>query len=650
MVRCAHHSVLNTTDHSPLEDGNQLIANEMSSGRLRVGLEWQTSWAAMGVVVTVMVAVVAPLTVNATNHHMHGMASPYPQDEAKIGVLMSGSAMDKGLWDAAVLAARNHVATMHLQLRKAPTGGTPLGALHAFTTLWKEGVKVFLVGGDGVEVNILCHYMEVSGRKALVVSPTALISSSDCPALISLSPPHDALITVEVARLASSGLAHLIPIVTSSEVEQVAQVMAAGKARGLTVTPPVELQINNISTTYLRKTLAASPEAGVWISVGSDLPEIMISVGHILHGHLIMLHAHPANRAKLLNHPIARAIAEICAVCTVAWAGSSRVDDINRHHLQSVLYPQYPLVAALSYDAASLAVVAVTQNNIHDVSKLWEHLAAAVPHMRIPESDNIKGRRLSGWAVKMRLVAKHLLGNVVLQESPWFIEGQTQLVSDTEHSWVVVRESHFPVRMLTNQEIKVLENLTRCDKNIWVEVTAHDPLTHRPVTTTWHSTVSPHVLLVPNGSTGGFSVRAWCPSSHDVLATETSCKGGAKHYEFLHCVTAISTRGLDRSHVMHNFISRQGYVRRRRKYGRFDHTMKTVKEFITHDDFKSLIPQIGGCFGSAVGCVFCFMYVLYTNVNINPGVCFGACAVAIGGSCTTLLARGIQYTLDNIVT
>ncbi|XP_053655079.2 uncharacterized protein [Cherax quadricarinatus] len=555
--------------------------------------------------------------------------------------------MDEDLWAAAVQATKDHRAK-NVQLRKAATGSTLPGTLRAFATLWQEGVRVFLLGGDGMEVKVLCRYMEISGSKALVISPTSLISSNDCPSLISLSPPHGALITAEVARLAAAGINHLIPIITRSEEAHISHVMAAGRTKGISVATPVLLQINNISTTYLREALAASPTAGVWMSVGSELPEIMTAIGHIIHDHLIMLHTHPAHRAKLLNHPVARSIAEACAVCTVAWAGSSMVDDINRRQLLSVLFPQNPLVAVLAYDAASLALASLTHKNFSDVSKLQEHLTDHAGYIGV--TKRIVGGVASGWAVRLRLVPQHLLGHTVLQESPWLLEGQTRLESEAESLWVVVSENYSPTRLVTQEEIQGLAMLTRCDTSVWMEVTAHDPLTHRPVVTSVHITMPPHALLVPNGSPSGFSMRAWCHNRQGAPGVDIGCHGSAAHNDSMRCVIAMSTGGPGNRRAIRTFVNKHGFrIRRPKGYGRFARTFKKIKQFVNHTDFRSVLPQLSACVGSTAGCSYCVLFILLNNITISPGVCYGACALAIGGSCTTLLVRGIQYTFDHTV-
>lgn len=570
-------------------------------------------------------------------------------------MLMSGSALDKDLREATVLAAEEHAATqvgtVSVRLREAPTGGTPSGALQAFKALWSEGVRVFLVGGDGEELEALCRYVEDSGREALLVSPTALTSTSSCPALVSLSPHHGALIVAEVAKLAGIGLTHLIPVVTSREMKQVAHVVAAGRAQGITVASPVQLQVHNTSTSHLKEILAASPRAGVWMSLGTDLPEIMASVGHDLLGRLVMLHTHPAHRAQLLNHPVARTTAEACAVCTVAWAGSSQVDALSRRRLLLALVTQNPLVAALAYDAATLALMAITYTHVSDISKLRENLLAHASVAGVTKPGDVLGGRVSGWSVRMRLVAKHLLGHVVLQESPWLLEGVTRVEGGEGQPWAVVQENHSPTCLVTQEEILALAKNASCGIKAWVEVTAHDPLTHQPVTTAWQSTEAPHVLLVPNGSPRGFSVRAWCQNHQGNPDVEIGCQGATTHNDFLRCVSAISDGFLgSRRRIVRSLVTRHGFpIHHRKKYGPFTKSWKKLKAFLTHKDFSAMIPQIGGCLGASGGCAFCYVFILRFDFDVSPGVCFGACGVAVGGSCGTLFAKGIQYKLDHTV-
>ena len=67
------------------------------------------------------------------------------------------------------------------------------------------------------------------------------------------------------------------------------------------------------------------------------------------------------------------------------------------------------------------------------------------------------------------------------------------------------------------------------------------------------------------------------------------------------------------------------------------------------ENFKSLVPQMFGCIGATGGCTFCFIFLFYTVVNISPGVCMGACGVAVGGSCATMFSLGIQRMMHQTV-
>ena len=86
---------------------------------------------------------------------------------------------------------------------------------------------------------------------------------------------------------------------------------------------------------------------------------------------------------------------------------------------------------------------------------------------------------------------------------------------------------------------------------------------------------------------------------------------------------------------------------------RFNRRSLYSVEYYTIDDrwenFKALIPQMLGCIGAASGCTFCFIFIFFSTVKISPGVCMGACGVAVGGSCTTVIGLGIQRTLHQTV-
>lgn len=91
-----------------------------------------------------------------------------------------------------------------------------------------------------------------------------------------------------------------------------------------------------------------------------------------------------------------------------------------------------------------------------------------------------------------------------------------------------------------------------------------------------------------------------------------------------------------------------GKTRNQKEKRLLDRSFYSLESYTMKDrweNFKSVVPQMLGCFGSTGGCSFCFFIILYSELHVNPGVCMGACGVAVGGSCTAMLAAGILRTM-----
>lgn len=675
---------------------------------------------------------------------------PLAGTKLSIGVLLTDSPLDKDLFRAALRATRDqHYISTSVHLKQVQTHGTASGVIEAFEKLWNEGVKIFLIGGENSEIlTSLCEHIERSGHASLLVSPETMISRDVCPSLVSLSPDQEAITVVEVRRFLEAKVSHVVPVLLSSEAGQLAHMVEAAEGQNLTVTPAVIMDPQNISLAELKERLAEYPKAGVWMSLGSDLPHIFAEISYLICGRLVMVHAHASQRARLLRNPLAREAAEKCGVCSTAWAGSTRIDTAARRRLLDDLQPEDPFMATLTYDIIGLALAAATEaGNAATISELRAHLLNYATLKGV--TGSMKDSRVSGWVARLRLVAQRLVGWAVLQDTPWLLEGTTRVASEDGGSWVTVLETHAPTHMVTQEEVLDITSRGRCNTSARVEVTAHDPLTHRAVTTSWSPTDAPYLLLIPNGSPNGFTIKVWCQERDGIPSIEVGCQGAATHDEALVCAVVNMNRGrrvvrsiltkhvfplrqqqryrqkeyqqqLHRRQDHHQqqnqqhyqqHVQNQGYHEQQQQYyesqnyqepqyqyqdyqqpqyqhqdnqgeqaeqyqqeeeeqmeyqeeeqsptkqlpnrpyrgGPFSKAFKKLKAYLSHEDFKSMIPQIGGCVGATGGCTFCFSFILYNDVGVSPGVCYGACSVAVGGSCTTLLAKGLQYHLDHTV-
>ena len=64
---------------------------------------------------------------------------------------------------------------------------------------------------------------------------------------------------------------------------------------------------------------------------------------------------------------------------------------------------------------------------------------------------------------------------------------------------------------------------------------------------------------------------------------------------------------------------------------------------------RPAFPAMLNCFGSTLGCLFCYVFLFYQQVSIDPGACQGACGVAVGGACGTVAGMGIEKITQQTV-
>ncbi|XP_050691968.1 uncharacterized protein LOC126983320 isoform X3 [Eriocheir sinensis] len=621
--------------------------------------------AVLGVAAVVVVLLVVAAAAWMTPPTMITAAAPrYDADGAvgAVGLLLTGTPLDADLRGASQLAAR-HSDASGVPLLESAAATTTEAVAAAFEELWRAGVRVFLTGGDAAQTEALCRSVRQAGREALLVAPAADAASPSCGVgggllVVSLAPPPAALLAAEVAAMAQGGLDRLLPVLAEPTqgsawaAPLVPLLTAAAAQRNVSVAAPVYLDAAHPSAPRLQQALAALPGAAVWLAAGRHLPQLMAKVGSALQGRLVMLHAHPAHLAALLEHPAARATTEACAATTVQWAGPSTPDAPAHRRLLVSLSPADPLAAALAYHAAALASQAAALGGAANLTQLAATLLGEEGGWgAAPAQGHV--RPTAAWAARLRLVERPLLGKVVMQDSPWLLEGLSRVEEEegeaagsSSSSWRV-SSGHAPARLLAREEVWQLAEHAGCGALARVEVKAHDPLTHRRVLASWPAHAAPDALLVPNASPRGFSVTASC-RAHGGREVEVACRGAAAHNDSLNCVVAASGGGRKRREIS-NFIGDHGMPIRRYGNSGIKLFYRKITGLFKHDDFRGFVPQLGACLGVTGGCSYCFIFILMRNVTVNPGVCMGACAVAISASCGSLYAKGVQYEMEHTV-
>ncbi|KAK8403689.1 hypothetical protein O3P69_000055 [Scylla paramamosain] len=568
---------------------------------------------------------------------------------AGVGLLLTGTPLDADLRAAFQLAARRSGAGV--PLLESAAAETAEDVVAAFTQLWEVGVRVFLSGGAATYTEALCRHLQQAGKEALLVSLTADADTPSCSSsngssslLASLSPPPAALMAAEVAALAEGGATHLVPVFMPSRAGEslLPSLRAVAAASNVSLAEPVYLDTARPSVMQVSRALDTAPGAAVWLTADHHLPHLMAPLRDALYGRLVMLHAHPAHLAALLAHPAARAAAETCAVTTVQWAGPSNVNSLAHRRLMAALTPTYPLAAALAYHAATLAIDAALHGSARTATQLktrpleeasgWGAEPVQEQEVRrTEEMGSAPAMQQAGWAARLRLVKQHLVETMVMQDSPWLLEGMTWVHEGAGPSSWVVKGSYAPARLLTREEVWQLGQHVDCGSLARVEVL--------------HA--APEVLLIPNFSPRGFSVKAHCPGRAR-REVEVGCQGAAAHDELLKCVM-VKSRGDRQRREVNNFITHHGVSVRQFQRRSLSYAIRKAKGFIHHPDVRAFIPQLGGCLGATGACSFCFVFIMATNVTVNPGVCMGACAVAVGASCSSLFAKGVEYQMAHTV-
>ena len=239
--------------------------------------------------------------------------------------------------------------------------------------------------------------------------------------------------------------------------------------------------------------------------------------------------------------------------------------------------------------------------------------------------------------VSLRILPKYLFKNVILQETEWFIENK-HFLQNHENSCYVGSTGEIPMKILLHDEIDNVTSSLNCSDAMFY-VTTQDPITYKFIEYDFANLDSiPTFLAVPN--TGGYVISAKCPQSK--ASIEVGCQSTKSSDDEINCIITHSINNRSRRAF--------GYLKSfYRTYISPNRIRRLFKDDAKKELLKNLIPQIGACVGSTIGCSFCYIFLIYVDVAISPGVCYGACGVAVGGSCTTLLSRGIQYKADQTV-
>ena len=581
-----------------------------------------------------------------------------------MGLLLTGTPLDADMRAAFQLAARRSGAGVPL-LEGVGTD-TAKDVVAAFTQLWEAGVRVFLAGVSATHMEALCQHLQQTGKEAQLVSLTANADTPSCNSsstlVASVSPPPTALVAAEVVALAEGGATHLLPVLMSPQMGEslLPGLRAVAAAHNVSVASPVYIDATRSSVMQVSRALDASPGTAVWLAADHHLPYLMAPLRNALYGRLVMLHAHPAHLAALLADPAGRAAAETCAVTTVQWAGPSSVNSLAHRRLMTALVPMDPLAATLAYHAATLAIHATLHGSSHtasqfkthspeEESKLGSELAQEQNVRQTEEMGAAPARQQAGWAARLRLVKQHLLKTMVLQDSPWLLEGMTWVHKGSGPSPWVVRGSYVPARLLIRHELWQLGKHAGCGSQARVEVRGHDPLTNRPIFAAWPVHAAPEVLLIPNFSPRGFSVKAQCPG-HGRREVEVGCQGAATLNESSSCAM-VESRGTRHRRDLHNFFPEESLpsLPPKEKDDDIYTIIRKLKGLLKHPTFHKVVPQIGGCIGSVFGCSICFGYLMTYDVTALPAVCYGPCAVGTSGACIALFANGVQFKMSQTV-
>ena len=239
-----------------------------------------------------------------------------------------------------------------------------------------------------------------------------------------------------------------------------------------------------------------------------------------------------------------------------------------------------------------------------------------------------------------------------VSRSPWFLESLLR-IRRTPNSGIKTRKETVSYFYLEGTKIVNKLSSSYCRSEIF-DIEYFDYVYESTIIVKWNISET-KLTMIPRIGNELIKLRHMChtyPSSQDqdtyicnapTMARDIRCQRMVNG-RFIPSNTTLIIRNLYSLNT-----SDQINHARKRRWIADPYDLAEYHPDVQWENFKSMIPQLFACTGTTMGCSFCFVFLFYTTTNINPGVCMGACAVAVGGSCGSLFALGVQRILHQTV-
>lgn len=553
----------------------------------------------------------------------------------RLGNLQRGESVDK----FEIIYARNN--------------GSAVDLIDRFITLYGLGVRIFFVCQTfDVERKLRVYITENNFTNKVFVASSNSISSemnwegNDPPSQFT----EELLLK---SLLDGCNYEKILIVLNQSELSFLPSIMLITSTNNKTVLDTIIIHPNKSLNKYFheidRQFLENNGSITVLVSLGPRLEEFLLLKGlKKMNKATFILHSHPYDLTNILTNPTAKRVASSLSVFTTIVMPSRpsrgrrfvHIDVDDHLHSSKMMHDETvgDFFQTLDEKRTNYG------NNIHR-------------NLSICNSEfKCKSINVSRFKIFRRMLLPSYIPDFqYCDKGSWFVESEYTLKNNDER--LTYTKKTVPHYVLTQSFMTSMMDMANYScSGTSIRLKTKDVLTGNLLIIRLPSTTKLFVLPHRQNET----IFVSCVDS--ALKTETNlarCVASTKHDYQLDCQfiksnsTVTSGRRLRRSYNVNSinqqllwprgndFFQSQYY--RKKYYGNLPLRRNFSPEFtprIRLNNFIAAIPEVLNCIGSTVGCMFCFLFLFYVEIDIGIGACMGACGVAVGGSCSALLGSG----------
>lgn len=530
---------------------------------------------------------------------------------------------------------------------KERNNGTFKSILEKFEILYEQGVRYFFMSQTYGVSKQLNNYINESNsyNDIRIFSPTSVIDGIDS----SLKNSQKLLLEILVDGCSYQ---NILPIIIQRDLWLLPIIKNIATVNKKTLLPPIIIFPNRTLQQYTNEINEMyDNEQGnlaMLLSLGTQLQEFMLLKNIFkLNRATFLVHSHPYDLDILLNNDIAKRSAAKLSIFSAIF-GSSGVSTTTANDFRET-HVHLLSLKTMQVEAARMLLHYIQHKHRGDAYR------NIVKHFQ--NNGFIKERRNSmKFGVKNKLFAFRLIMLPLEMSSlqyasgnTWFVESESTIKLNSNDSDALTYEK----KDVPHYFITVNKIYSSC-KNSSRLIESPNILTGNREVTRVASDIK--YLILPELYRTQIYFKC---NNNETKSTSVKCSPSKEVTHILICKHLKPIKNMTvkyrhkRSYYVNSInqqlLSPKKNYRFRKQYYGVDKRLHKRRNFppefsqrVRVRNFIETIPELFNCVGSTVGCLFCYMLVFYIEVDIGVGACMGACGVAVGGTCSVVLGRGVQ--------